>query len=305
MILLERAGRRARGRRGRRRRPLEPLRQADGPAAARRQRDRHDLPLAHPRPARASAAAPTSSSPPSAAPQMVERRLGQAGRDGHRRRHQPHGRRPRRRRRLRRRRAEVAGAITPVPGGVGPDDDRLPAAQHAEGRADGGRGGRLSVRAAAPRGLAPARRRAVAVPRARCRSTGSRAGAHAAGARSAGRCSRSIVADRGARRSLVVALHRAPARATPVNVAARRRPHGARADRAARDRSSSRSCQPGRRHRHRAAAPGPGSPPLGCAQGGCVALDAGRAHRPARARGRAPPRARAARARAASRIAAA
>ena len=37
----------------------------------------------------------------------------------------------------------VAGAITPVPGGVGPDDDRLPAAQHAAGGADGGAVSRL------------------------------------------------------------------------------------------------------------------------------------------------------------------
>ena len=30
--------------------------------------------------------------------------------------------------------AAVAGAITPVPGGVGPDDDRLPAGEHARRR---------------------------------------------------------------------------------------------------------------------------------------------------------------------------
>ena len=54
---------------------------------------------------------------------MVKRRLAEARRDGHRRRHQPH-----RRRRARRlvgdvdfaEASEVAGAITPVPGGVGP-----------------------------------------------------------------------------------------------------------------------------------------------------------------------------------------
>ena len=34
---------------------------------------------------------------------------------------------------------EVAGLITPVPGGVGPDDDRDAAAQHAAGGAGGGR----------------------------------------------------------------------------------------------------------------------------------------------------------------------
>ena len=45
---------------------------------------------------------------------------GQAGGDGDRRGHQPHRGRPRRRRRLRAAVSEVAGAITPVPGGVGP-----------------------------------------------------------------------------------------------------------------------------------------------------------------------------------------
>ncbi len=61
-------------------------------------------------------------------PEMVKARLGQAGRNGDRRRHQPHARhrrraraRPARRRcRLSARASEVAGAITPVPGGVGP-----------------------------------------------------------------------------------------------------------------------------------------------------------------------------------------
>ena len=49
MVLLERAGRRAAGRRVRRPRPLEPVRQADGAAAARRERHRHDVPLPHAR----------------------------------------------------------------------------------------------------------------------------------------------------------------------------------------------------------------------------------------------------------------
>ena len=60
MLLLESAGRAARGRRGGRDRPLEPVRQADGAAAAGRQRDRHDLPFAHARPAPRCARAPTS-----------------------------------------------------------------------------------------------------------------------------------------------------------------------------------------------------------------------------------------------------
>ncbi len=63
-----RGRRRARGRRGRRRRALQPVRQADGPAAARGQRDGHHLPLAHARPGRGAAGAPTCSSPRSAAP---------------------------------------------------------------------------------------------------------------------------------------------------------------------------------------------------------------------------------------------
>ena len=45
-----RGGRGARGRGGGRRRALEPVRQADGAAAAGRRRDRHDVPLAHARP---------------------------------------------------------------------------------------------------------------------------------------------------------------------------------------------------------------------------------------------------------------
>ena len=50
---------RARGRRGGRDRALRPGRQARGADAARAPRDRDDLPLAHARPARRSAAAPT------------------------------------------------------------------------------------------------------------------------------------------------------------------------------------------------------------------------------------------------------
>ena len=92
--------RRARGRRGRRRRPLRPRRQADLGAAARRQRHRHHLPLAHARPRGGlppRRRARRRGRPPGVRPG----RLGQGGRDGHRRRHQPDRRRARRRRRLR------------------------------------------------------------------------------------------------------------------------------------------------------------------------------------------------------------
>ena len=50
----------ARGRRGGRRRAQRPRRQADRRDAAGRQRDRHHVPLAHPRPRRTSCAARTS-----------------------------------------------------------------------------------------------------------------------------------------------------------------------------------------------------------------------------------------------------
>ena len=50
--LLASVRRTARRRRGGRRGPLEPVRQADGAAAAGGERDRHDLPFAHARPAR-------------------------------------------------------------------------------------------------------------------------------------------------------------------------------------------------------------------------------------------------------------
>ena len=71
------------------------------------------------------ARAPISSSPPSAFPKWCKRRLDQAGRHRHRRRHQPRAGRRRQDQARRRRRTttsarEVAGAITPVPGGVGP-----------------------------------------------------------------------------------------------------------------------------------------------------------------------------------------
>ena len=59
--------RRARGRRGGRRRPQRPRRQADGLAAARRERDRDDLPFAHARPRRGVPPRQTCWSPPSAA----------------------------------------------------------------------------------------------------------------------------------------------------------------------------------------------------------------------------------------------
>ncbi len=123
--------RRARGRRGGRRRPLGPRRQAGRPDAARPQRDRDRLPLAHARPA--------GGLPPRRRPRRRRRpaadgpgRLDQAGRHGARRGHQPHRRRPRRRRRLRRRgrarRADHARAPRRRP-----DDDRDAAAQHARG----------------------------------------------------------------------------------------------------------------------------------------------------------------------------
>ena len=66
------------------------------------ERDRDDLPLAHARPRRASRARRTCSSSASAAPRLVTRGHGQAGRGRRRRRHQPHRRRARRRRRTRR-----------------------------------------------------------------------------------------------------------------------------------------------------------------------------------------------------------
>ena len=84
--------RRARGRRGGRRRPLRPRRQAGRADAARAPRDRDDLPLAHARPARGlppRGRARRGGRPPPHGPG----RLGQGGRDGDRRRHQPHRRR--------------------------------------------------------------------------------------------------------------------------------------------------------------------------------------------------------------------
>ena len=93
--------RRAGGRRGGRGRALGPRRQAGGADAARPPRDGHDLPLAHARPARGLPArrrARRGGRPPADGPG----RLGAGGRDGDRRRHQPHRRRPRRRRGLRR-----------------------------------------------------------------------------------------------------------------------------------------------------------------------------------------------------------
>ena len=132
----------ARGRRGGGDRPLEPLRQADGAAAAGRQRDGHDVPLAHPRPRRGV--------PPRRRADRGRRaradgqgRLGQARRGRHRRRHEPRRRQARRRRRLRRRQGgrqrDHAGARRRRP-----DDDRVPAAQHAAGGAHGARGRRLT-----------------------------------------------------------------------------------------------------------------------------------------------------------------
>ena len=83
-----------------------------------RERDRDDLPLAHARPRRGTRARPTCSSPRSGSAGVVTAGDGQAGRGGDRRRHQPHRGRARRRRRPAV--AEVAGLLTPVPGGVGP-----------------------------------------------------------------------------------------------------------------------------------------------------------------------------------------
>ena len=113
-------GRRARGRRGGGRRPLDPGRPAARHACCSaanatvtvchsRTRDLAAVCRARRRPGRRGRVAAAG-----------RRRAGEAGRDGDRRRHEPHRRRPGRRRRLRRRSAEVAGAITPVPGGVGP-----------------------------------------------------------------------------------------------------------------------------------------------------------------------------------------
>ena len=138
MLLLEEAGVEARGRRGRRRRALEPLRQADGPAAARRQRHGDHLPLAHARPAEVCRRADVLIAAVGRA-RMVGADWVKPGAtvidvginrtdDGlDRRRRLRRGRRGRRRdhARARRRRA---------------DDDRLPAAQHARRpRAQAGR----------------------------------------------------------------------------------------------------------------------------------------------------------------------
>ena len=112
-------GRRRRGARGRRGRALEPLRQADGPASARGERDGHRLPLPHARPGRRLPArrrarrrrragprwcAPTGSSraPSSSTWGRTARRAGSWATWP-----SPRSRRSRR-------------PITPVPGGVGP-----------------------------------------------------------------------------------------------------------------------------------------------------------------------------------------
>ena len=132
MLLLESAGA-ARGRRGGRGRPLEPVRQADGAAAARRQRDGDDVPFAHARPRRHLRARrhPHRRDRAAAAGQG---RLGQAGRHRHRRRHQPHS--PEAKRLVGdvdfAAAAERAGRDHARAGRGRADDDRLPAAQHAD-----------------------------------------------------------------------------------------------------------------------------------------------------------------------------
>ena len=81
MELLAEAEVDARGRRSRRGRALQPVRQADGPAAARGQRDRHDLPLAHPRPAGRVRACRGPDRGRGSRPRMVEGDFVAAGRE--------------------------------------------------------------------------------------------------------------------------------------------------------------------------------------------------------------------------------
>ena len=119
MVLLAEAGVAARGRRGRRRRALEPLRQADGPAAARRQRDRHDLPLAHRATCPRSAARADVLSPPSAATGW-SRATGSSPARPSSTSASTAPTTASTATSTSTRRSQVAGAITPVPGGVGP-----------------------------------------------------------------------------------------------------------------------------------------------------------------------------------------
>ena len=119
-----------------------------------RQRHRHDLPLAHARPRRRCAGAPTCWSPPSASPSLVRGDWVKEGAvvidvginrtdDG-----------LSRRRRLRA--AERAAADHAGAGRRRADDDRDAAAQHAAGGARRGRVSRCGPRAAARRGVARA-----------------------------------------------------------------------------------------------------------------------------------------------------
>ena len=64
-------------------------------AAAGRERHRDGVPLAHARPRRRCAGARTCWSPPSGSPRLITGEMVQAGRDGDRRRHEPHRRRAR------------------------------------------------------------------------------------------------------------------------------------------------------------------------------------------------------------------
>ena len=131
------AERPARGRRGRRR----GLRRAGRRAAvdhARagldpRQRDRHLTPHQDAGPGRRTRADADILVAAAGVPAPDHRRHDQAGRHRDRRRRASHGRRARRRRGFDEA-VEVAGAITPVPGGVGPDDGRDAAGQHRAGR---------------------------------------------------------------------------------------------------------------------------------------------------------------------------
>ena len=147
MELLARDGRRAGGRRGGGRRALEPVRQADGAAAARRERDASRSATR----ARATCAAVCARADVLIAavgrPRLIGARLRQARRGRDRRRHEPPH-------------PEEAGNKSGLVGDVDfaaavggrlgdhagprrgrPDDDRVAAAQHAAGRACTGRDG--------------------------------------------------------------------------------------------------------------------------------------------------------------------
>ena len=121
MKLLAAAGVALRGRARAGAGPFGHRRQADGGAADRGGRDRDDRAFAHPRPGGASAAAPRCWWRRSGRAGDGARRLDRARGRGDRRRHQPDGRTGRLVGDVAfGEAAKVAGAITPVPGGVGP-----------------------------------------------------------------------------------------------------------------------------------------------------------------------------------------